>query len=293
MRSTKSVHSKEYYTALDEVRVITSSEEKRNKFAMRTMQIVTFMCICVTALCVKTYTSNAFKLLDVCSKYDELYDNYMTLYNDYDSMYKDYKESAEYILECESTIKGLSEMVETLDTQSKSLAESNQEYFDTIQQYERREELFDKYEYAIVRTNGSRTDITYDQLADVEELTADKGIDTDFVLSIFMVESQGTENAYNPASGASGYGQTLASTGKFVYEKLLKEGKYSHQYALDGDTNIRITVEYIDWLEEQNENIFNVIKSYSGSSSDTFVISYIQRLDKYLVPIGKRVETIM
>ena len=77
------------------------------------------------------------------------------------------------------------------------------------------EELFDKYEYAIIDKYENRTDITYEQILTLEDLVKEYPInDTDLILSIIMTESRGIETAQNSESTAKGYGQLLNSTAK-------------------------------------------------------------------------------
>lgn len=96
-----------------------------------------------------------------------------------------------------------------------------------------------------------------------------------------MVESEGNRMAENSYSGARGYGQVIASTGKYIYENMLNEGTYSHVYAYNGKTNIRLVATYLDYLIKNKKSLFDVLKQYSGrSTSHTY--AYINRVNKAL-----------
>jgi exonuclease VII small subunit len=239
------------------------------------------------------------QLLEAQAKYDELLSekealtsDYNELYETYEAMYSDYTSSLEYVSQCETTIQQLNEVVDELDEQAKSLATSNEEYYQTIQQYEQREELFDKYEYAIERTNGTRTDITYEQLINLEELTAEKNVDTDLVLSICMVESNGIEDAKNPISTARGYGQFLASSGKYVYEDIMEAGVYDHSYALNGDTNFTMMVYYLDYLEDKfSGNLYKCIEFYRGRDGE-ILEDYMEKINSFLNNSSKSIASL-
>ena len=281
-----------------DVKIINERKLHHYKVMMFSMAIVTVFCIGLAVICIdlackydNAYSNIFNKYKTVCEDYLDLRDQYTTLYESYSKMYTEYMGNLNYSRKCEETIAGLSETVEELDQQNISLVKSNDEYFNLIQQYEEREELFDKYEYAIQRTNGTRTDITYDQLKTLELLAEEKDVDTDLVLSITMVESSGIEDAVSTESTARGYGQILAGTGKMVYEKLMKEGKYNHDYALNGNTNLRMMVYYLRYLEDNNITMYATIKGYRGEGG-SILDDYIVKINNYLKYSGKSVSTL-
>ena len=132
----------------------------------------------------------------------------------------------------------LLEVNKSLSEDNVALLEQANGYKAAAEEYAERSELYDKYSYAILRKDGSKTDITYDQLRTAESLMEETGVDVDLMLSMIMVESNGKEKAASKTSTARGYGQFLKGTGEFDYEKLLHKGNYDHSYALNGDTNI-------------------------------------------------------
>lgn len=279
-------------------RISTKQETlMRNMFLMK---IFCVFCLVIAASAFIAGGNNAIKLAEVEADYNKLesdnlalINQYNELYATYDGLYTEYVTNVEYAYSCEDTIIGLNELVNELDEQSQSLAESNEEYYQTIQQYQQREELFDKYEYCIIRQDeGTRTDITYDQLINLEEVAEEKNIDVDLVLSICMVESDGDETCTSTTSTARGYGQFLSGTGKFVYEDLMNGDSYNHSMALDGDTNLEMMVYYLDYLiDKNNGNLYASLKNYRGKGGNVLT-NYIKRIDSYLSSTGKSVASI-
>lgn len=271
--------------------IVSDAEYRSMKFRMNVLKLITVMSIALCILFGKTYFSNAVQLLDIQDKYMSLMTEYQLLRESYDQMYNDYVAIVDYAEDLETNIASLTELTTELDEQSKSLAASNQEYYERIQVYEQREELFDKYEYAIVRSDGSRTDITYDQLIEVEEFEEVKGVDADLVLSIAMVESQGTEKICNAKSSARGYGQILAGTGEYVYENLMCQGKYDHSYALNGDTNLAMMVYYLEYLGKNNSTMTGVIQGYRGEGEE-ILYDYMDKINGYLAKTGQSLASL-
>lgn len=141
--------------------------------------------------------------------------------------------------------------------------------------YYTRSELYDKYNWAMVRSDGSRTDIQYSQLLSLEELIEDKGMEPetlDLVLAIAMVESNGVEDAKNPESTASGFGGFLSGTGKFVYTELMNNDSYNHSdVAMNGTDNLQMIVYYLDYLNDLYDgNLNEVIRNYRGLDSPSY-----------------------
>ncbi|MCM1215915.1 MAG: transglycosylase SLT domain-containing protein [Lachnospiraceae bacterium] len=231
--------------------------------------------------------NNASELKNLKSDYKQLTEDYndMLLEN---SAYKE--TNAAY----EETIRNMNGLIMDMQSQVETLTNSNNEYLKQLKIFYERDELYDKYEYAITRLDdGTRTDITYNQLANVEEEAKKRGIDTDLVLSIVMVESDGVETAKSSESTATGYGQFIYSTGKFVYEDLLHEGTYSSTVALNGDTNLTMMTAYLEHLADiWDEDIYMIMKNYRGKDGD-ILDDYMARVDKYLATKGKELNEIV
>ena len=222
-------------------------------------------------------------VLDYESQLQEMEKSYNLLETNYEYLVEKYDSF-------NNTINELTYVAQELDEQNKQLVESNQTYYDKIVEYEGREELFNKYEYAII-SQGERTDITYDQLSTLEDLVDNSSInDEDLILSWIMTESGGKEKARNTSSTAKGYGQFLDGTSKFVYTKLLGKTDWTSSVALDGETNLEMMVAYIDYLYEINDgDLYEVIRDYRGKQD---ISGYVAKIDTYLENAGKSVEEI-
>lgn len=192
-----------------------------------------------------------------------------------------------------SNIENSNNVIEALDGEIATLLADNKDlarqYDDLLTKHETlssREELFDKYEY-VIKYNGKRTDVTYDQIKTAEDMMLEKGYDPNILFSIIMVESKGVENRESSRSTATGYGQFLSATGKYTYEQLMGNGTgtYNHSMAKNGDINIQMTYTYLDYLfTKTNKDLFKSIKSYSGGDNE-FTSKYISWMRKY-VPIN-------
>lgn len=178
-----------------------------------------------------------------------------------------------------------------LDNENKDLISDNtqlakewDEMDAQLTEWSERAELYDKYEYAIIRKDGSRTDINYDDFRYLEDIAEENGISQDGIdlcLSFVMCESNGYEDAANPSSSARGYGQLLTGTGRFAWNNLMgRTEKYDHNtIALDGRTNLEMQMRYIGYLDQyHNGNTRSVITSYCGGWNQ----DYVNELDRYL-----------
>lgn len=179
-----------------------------------------------------------------------------------------------------------------LSEQNKQLFEQNQAQLKELEMFRDRVELYDKYDYAIIGDDDKRTDITYDQLLLLEDLCNNSVVnDPDLFLAWIMTESRGVETAKNSSSSATGYGQFLTSTSKWVFENLcdFEDQKWSSKVALDGDINMEMMVAYVEHLyTSNNNNLYTAIDSYRGAHSD----GYIAKINSYLATKGKSLDSI-
>lgn len=158
--------------------------------------------------------------------------------------------------------------------------------------YRTREDLLNKYEYALYEPNKKRTDLTYEQLQSLQEYCEEKGYTTemvDLVLAIAMKESTCHEKAMNPDSGASGYGQFLDSTAKFVYTKLQGHDTFTHEDSLDGEKSLKMIADYMAYLFTYHGNSMErAMVSYRGCYDEP----YMAKIDSYLAKKGLSLNTI-
>ena len=190
-------------------------------------------------------------------------------------------------------LSDVSQIAYQLDQQNRTLNDDLNDALEKIKQYESREKLFDSYEWALFRKDGSRTDISYNDIVTLEELVDEKDLsdDTvDLVLAMAMTESNGNANARNISSSAVGLGQFLSGTGRFVYTSLMGNDVYNHQEtASDSETNLEMMVYYLEYLDvKNNHNIERVISCYRGIESPSYkykINSYLAKNDLSLATI--------
>lgn len=190
-------------------------------------------------------------------------------------------------------LSDVSQIAYQLDQQNRTLNDDLNDALEKIKQYESREKLFDSYEWALFREDGSRTDISYNDIITLEELVDEKDLsdDTvDLVLAMAMTESNGNANARNISSSAVGLGQFLSGTGRFVYTSLMGNDVYNHQEtASDSETNLEMMVYYLEYLDVKNSgNIERVISCYRGIESPSYkykINSYLAKNDLSLATI--------
>ena len=219
-------------------------------------------------------------------KYDTLMADNQSLIDENQSLSSTYNDAV-------LILSDVSEIAYQLDQQNRTLNDDLNDALEKIKQYESREELFDSYEWALFRENGSRTDINYNDIVTLEELVDEKDLsdDTvDLVLAMAMTESNGNANARNISSSAVGLGQFLSGTGRFVYTSLMGNDVYNHQEtASDSETNLEMMVYYLEYLDvKNNHNIERVISCYRGIESPSYkykINSYLAKNDLSLATI--------
>ena len=140
-------------------------------------------------------------------------------------------------------------------------------------------EILKKYRYVIDRVNPSEG-FTLGMLYYVDELCKNADINAHMVFAIFDIESDFDVDVKSAISSATGLGQVLASTGKFIYEGKMgnPKGSYSHEMAKNGYTNIEIVVTYLKYLKDTYGSISSMINSYSGDPSGGYYQKYLTQM---------------
>ena len=108
------------------------------------------------------------------------------------------KESDIYSLKL--TINSLRNVIIELNDQVDEVSQVNRSYVDELNMFRSREELYDKYEYAIICA-GERTDLTYEEVQYAEELMLAEGLKPHLLIGSIMVESTANPVAVNKQSG--------------------------------------------------------------------------------------------
>ena len=183
------------------------------------------------------------------------------------------------------TIDHMGEIINNVDEQLVVVSSMNKEYVDELNTLRNRSELYDKYEYAII-DNGERTELTYAEIELGEQLMNEKGIDPNLMFGTIMVESRANPDAVNRKSGATGYGQFLNSTAKWVWTDLMGNSNYYSDLRKDGTANIQMMAEYYDYLYSVNNNTFKVVKCYSGNSTDKGTSAYLAKVNNFTKKVG-------
>jgi predicted RNase H-like nuclease (RuvC/YqgF family) len=212
---------------------------------------MTLLCCILVLLFIINNNNLVYQNQDLTKKYESEYENLLIKYNNLKDNYSYLEKNYESV---SASMKELAIISNELEDQNHKLVSSNQQYYEQLCSFGDREELFNKYEYAIIDDTGKRTDITYEQLKRLEELVANSKIkNEDLILAWIMTESEGQEKIKNPNSTAKGYGQILNSTSEWIHRTLIDSDINWHpDIALDGDANLEMMVAYIDYLYEEN-----------------------------------------
>lgn len=270
---------------------LTKQNRILRKQLKTTINLLKVVC-CLTLMFIGSLLIASNKIDDLTNEISRLENNSILLKDEISTLAIKNEELVGTFNYLSETLKTTFDMIVELDESNNTLKQDNHELQTIISKYEERAELFDKYEYAIIRDNGTRTDITYDNIKNLEQLVQEKEMTeetVDLVLSLAMTESNGKEKVNNKTSTARGYGQILSSTGEFVYCRLMDNSSYSHELAYDGDTNFAMMVNYLDYLNIKNRgNMTKVIDGYRGIESD----DYKYKVDGYLSKAGLELNTL-
>lgn len=139
------------------------------------------------------------------------------------------------------------------------------------------EDLEDEVNIMVERHNHYREMLnTYKHIPmpDADKLTVFEECEKYFlspslVFSLIKVESTYNPKAYNPKSGASGYGQFLPSTARWVYEEKLGLGKFSNDKSFDPTINIKMTCWYLRYqINGHGGDVRAALEFYGGCGDD-------------------------
>lgn len=161
-----------------------------------------------------------------------------------------------------------------IDNLTKSLDSKNQEISSLNSEliiFKEREELYDKYEIAVMNTNGKRTDLTYEDIKYAEELSLSKGIPPKLIFYMMKLESNFNPKLQSSQSSARGLLQVIKGTGEYTHTKLLNKSKstYNHDEMFDPKKNMEYAITYIDYtFDRSNGSVYEAMKRYSGGYSE-------------------------
>lgn len=160
--------------------------------------------------------------------------------------------------ELNATIEEQNTLVETLTAETTAQRADSAEMF----------ELARKYWY-VFRDAPDNSGLTMDDMAYLDNLCKEKDLNPHIMWCIYDNESGYTAVIDNfSGSSARGLGQVLKSTGKAMYENIMKLGTYSHDMAYDPQINMNITTTMID--RNIDNGLKNAIALYSGDATGAY-----------------------
>lgn len=160
--------------------------------------------------------------------------------------------------ELNATIDEQNALVETLTAETTAQRADSAELF----------ELARKYWY-VFRDAPDNSGLTMDDMAYLDNLCKEKDLNPHIMWCIYDNESGYTAVIDNfSGSSARGLGQVLKSTGKAMYENIMKLGTYSHDMAYDPQINMNITTTMID--RNIDNGLKNAIVLYSGDATGAY-----------------------
>lgn len=245
--------------------------QRRERFAKRITRLFIYTCLTLTVILLNKQNNELRETIDSQQQAYEI-----AIYE------RDYE-----IANLNCMIDNLEEVVDKLDEQISNVTQVNQSYVDELNLLRTRAELYDKYEYAIM-DEGNRTELKYEEIQYGEELMIAKGHNPNLMFGSIMVESRANPEAVNKESGATGYGQFLDSTAKWVWTKLLGNGGYYSDLRKDGTANIQMMAEYYDYLYDiYKGNTLKVVKHYSGNSTYEGASVYLAKVNSFTKKVGE------
>lgn len=223
---------------------------------------------------------------DVMKEKEELEDKNLSLYEENEETIAAYNNSMELL-------QNVASVAVELDEQNKKIVNSSRKQSNQLKRLQRRKRLMNSYEWALYDEEGIKTDITFNDIETLKSLCKKRNLsdDTiDLVLAIAMTESNGDAKCSNPTSTALGLGQFIEETGKITYTFLMGHEKYNHRkVALNGTTNLKMMVYYLEYLDIKCEGDINkIIDRYRGLRS----AGYKRKINKYLSNRNKSLKNI-
>lgn len=212
------------------------------------------------------YSNIAMKLAGASEYMNETINTALMQYNDvkskYDLMADNYKA-------VRKAVKASQKQSRKILKENKKLVKQLNSTEEELAKFQKRSELYNKYEYAIINGQGNRTELTYHHLQTIEDLANKYGISPYLMTSEIMVESGGRQYATNCESTARGFGQILSGTGRFVYQNLLHYGTYDHNYAFNGDTNLTMMAALLGYWKNKTGSTQTAIHRYRAADFST------------------------
>lgn len=212
--------------------------------------------------------------------------NYKTLETKCERLIEQNNSTLSVSTDKDDSIEQLRDIINEQDAQLQAVSDINKGYVDELNTFRNRQELYDKYSYAVINEMGERTELTYAQIKLGEELMLEKGYDPNLLFGTIMVESRGNPDCVNTESGATGLGQFMNSTAEYVWCTLMGNDYYDPEIMKDPESNIKMMACYYDYLYKTEGDTFNVVKKYSGNITDWGTLQYIQKINNFTCKVG-------
>lgn len=162
------------------------------------------------------------------------------------------------LIEMESKVMLLSENNQLLRDQFNDLRKSEEVTFSTLQKY-----------WYVFKDAPKDSGLTLSDIVHLDKVCKEQDVNPDVMCAIFNVESDYRIKCRSTLSTATGLGQVLKGTGKYIYNTLLSNtDPYDHSMALNAKTNMTMSVRYVRYLLDKcNQNTTKAIQYYNGGKN--------------------------
>jgi len=124
--------------------------------------------------------------------------------------------------------------------------------------------IYKEYDYVL---DYNSSDFTVDDIKMVEKLCKEYGniVNPHLWFALVELESAYRSNTKNSKSSASGWGQVIKGTGRYIYENKLKLGTYNHaKMGISKEVNARISIYYLSDLINETKSVNRALIRYNG-----------------------------
>lgn len=159
----------------------------------------------------------------------------------------------------------IKKLEESLDKSNDTINDITTKYDSKVNEYKTLTkmdiDLYNEYSYAI---EYPKSDVTLDDIKMITRIAKEYDLNPHLWLSKVELESGYRSYAKSSSSSASGWGQVIKGTAKWVYENKLKLGTYNHStMGTNKEINTRISMYYLSSLIKEN-GVYNGLIRYNG-----------------------------
>jgi len=155
-----------------------------------------------------------------------------------------------------------------------------QEKYDTkineIKQVTKKDvQLYNEFSYAI-EFPGS--DVTLQDVKMIVDISNKENVNPHVWLSLVELESKYKSYSRSNRSSASGWGQVLSATGRYLYEDELKLGQYNHsKMGTNKEINAKMSIHYLSELIKDKGSVEKALVSYNGGELGTKYVDIVNK----------------